>query len=228
MKLNCQYIAHAAGVIKDIKYSNSQEALKQSYNFGYKFIEIDISLTNDGQLVLIHDWYKTRKSLFNKKGIISKKYFLQDKMIANLTPMSLDMALKWLESHPEIYFISDAKNTQICKILEYINKFFPQIKNRFIPQIYQFDEYQSVKKLGYHNIILILYKLSNNQQEIIKFAKQHPLVAISLSQKEAQINFAILLQKIPVDIIVYTVNQISEVNSLKKLGINKFFTDILR
>jgi glycerophosphoryl diester phosphodiesterase len=228
MKINCQYISHAAGEINSIKYSNSAEALQQSYELGYKFIEIDISLTSDNEFVLIHDWYKTRKYLFNKKGTTSKKHFLKDKMIKGLTPMSLDMALIWLENHPDVYFISDVKNTNISKVLKYINIFFPQIKKRFIPQIYAFNEYSIVKKLGYSEIILILYKLTNSYTEIIKFVETNPLLAISLSKAEAYSNLAISLQKIPVDIIVYTINNITETRELNKLGINKFFTDSLR
>ena len=227
MQICCQYIAHAGGKIKNTKYSNSLEALNNSKRLGYQFIEIDISVTNDNKLVLIHDWYKTRKKLQSKAGIISEKTFLKNKMVNDLTPINLGNALDWLKNNPHIYFISDTKNIDIISVLKYVNEFYPQIKERFIPQIYFFDEYKKVKELGYNNIILILYKLKSTNDQIIEFVKNHKFLAISLSKKEAKTNLRNKLQAIGQKILVYTVNKTSEIKYFRQLGIETFFTDNL-
>jgi glycerophosphoryl diester phosphodiesterase len=49
-------IAHAGGHIYGYKYTNSLEALENSYNNGFRFIELDFDWTQDNQIVLIHDW----------------------------------------------------------------------------------------------------------------------------------------------------------------------------
>ena len=49
-------IAHAAGEIRGLAYSNSLEALDSSYGRGYRHMEMDFSWTTDGNLVLLHDW----------------------------------------------------------------------------------------------------------------------------------------------------------------------------
>ena len=227
MQIHCQYIAHAGGKIKNTKYSNSLEALNNSNKLGYQFIEIDISITNDNKLVLIHDWYKTRKKLFSKIGIVSEKTFLKDKMVNKLTPINLDTALSWLKNHPNIYFISDTKNIDIISVLKYVNQFHAQIKERFIPQIYFFDEYKKAKQLGYNDIILILYKLKNTNDEIIEFVKNHELLAISLSKKEAQTKLRNKLQEMDKKLLIYTANDPSEIKHFRELGIETFFTDNL-
>ena len=222
-----KYIAHACGGINNITYSNSLEAIEQSYNLGYKFIEIDISKTNDGKYVLLHDWYNTRDKLFGKKGMISENTFLNSSMVNNLTQMNLDMVLKWLSGRKNIYLVSDTKNVEILEILEYINKFYPDLKQRIIPQIYFFEEYKKVLDMGYDHIILALYKLNNTKKEIINFISKNKLMAVSLSKKMVQDGLAFEIKKLGVDPIVYTVNDKQEEKNLQKLGVDTFFTDFL-
>ena len=50
------FIAHACGGIDGIPYTNSYDALTANYNKGHRVFEADISLTNDGHAVLVHDW----------------------------------------------------------------------------------------------------------------------------------------------------------------------------
>lgn len=222
-----KYIAHACGGINNITYSNSLEAIEQSYNLGYHFIEVDISQTNDGKFVLLHDWYKTRYQLFGKRGVVSERSFFKDKMVNNLTQMNLDMLLKWLQEHKNIFIISDTKNIAVIKILAYINKVYPDIKQRIIPQIYFFHEYKQVIDLGYDNIIFALYKLKNTEEEIIDFISKHKLVAVSLDKKRAQQGLAFKIKNLGVSPIVHTINDLNTEKLFRKLGVDTFFTDFL-
>lgn len=58
-------IAHAGGIIKGVMYTNSLEAINNSYNKGFRYIELDFNWTNDGELVLIHDWDDEFAELFD-------------------------------------------------------------------------------------------------------------------------------------------------------------------
>ena len=53
---NINLIAHAGGEIDGFIYTNSLEAIKQSINLGYNFIEIDLHLTSDGFFFGFHDF----------------------------------------------------------------------------------------------------------------------------------------------------------------------------
>lgn len=48
------FIAHAGGEIDGFSYTNSVEAVINSINNEFKYIELDISLTTDSQLVCMH------------------------------------------------------------------------------------------------------------------------------------------------------------------------------
>ena len=59
---NKYYIAHAGGGINGHVYTNCKEALIQSLERGYQFIELDFCLTSDRHLVCAHG-----ASVFNEK-----------------------------------------------------------------------------------------------------------------------------------------------------------------
>lgn len=221
------YIAHACGGIDGTTYTNSLEALEQSYRLKYKYIEIDISETHDGKFVLIHDWQETQKKLFGKTGITSEKELLSSKMIKGFTPLNLDMSLKWLAEHHDVFFISDTKNVSSIKIFQYVAKYYPELINRFIPQIYSFAEYDKALELGYQNIVLTLYRLQDSDNEIINFISTHKLLAVSMGKEKADQRFAFKIKKLGVKTIAFTINEMQEQKTYEKLGIDVFFTDFL-
>ena len=47
------FIAHAAGGIENYTYTNSKEALLNAIENGYKYIELDLYLTTDSQVVCL-------------------------------------------------------------------------------------------------------------------------------------------------------------------------------
>lgn len=49
------YISHAGGQVDSLTYLNCEEGLQQSIERGYKYIEFDLCLTEDSQLVFTHD-----------------------------------------------------------------------------------------------------------------------------------------------------------------------------
>lgn len=61
------YIAHALGGIDGQTYTNSKEAIENSYNKGVRLFEVDVKLTSDNKLVCVHGWSK--KDYEEKLGI---------------------------------------------------------------------------------------------------------------------------------------------------------------
>ena len=67
------YIMHALGGMEEkYTYTNSIDALKETYNEGYRLFEVDISFTSDNQLVCAHSSNGTGLK-DNQKNIWSKK-----------------------------------------------------------------------------------------------------------------------------------------------------------
>ncbi len=59
-------IAHAGGIGNQRTDTNSLEALDASVGRGHTAIEVDLSWTTDGRLVLLHDWDETLTGLFGR------------------------------------------------------------------------------------------------------------------------------------------------------------------
>lgn len=53
-----KYLAHALGGIDGQTYTNSKEAIENSYNKGVRLFEVDVKLTSDNKLVCVHGWSK--------------------------------------------------------------------------------------------------------------------------------------------------------------------------
>ncbi len=60
----------------------------------------------------------------------------------------MDRLAEILQQHPQVSVITDTKEDNLA-ILTYIQKNYPQIVAQVIPQIYQYEEYDAVKALGY-------------------------------------------------------------------------------
>lgn len=180
-----QYIAHAAGEASWYRYTNSLEALDNSYGKNFRYFEIDLETTKDGKIVLLHDWdysmkhfYKTEEKIYTLEEF--KKLTLRD----NLTKMTWDDLAAWMKEHPSAYIITDVKRDPL-KMLKKISELNPELKNQIIPQIYYFSQYSTVKKLGFTKIILTLYASNYYDWQIMYFTKSHPLWAVAMPATKA-------------------------------------------
>src|SRR5690606_19320291 len=69
-------VAHAGGAIYGFKLTNSLEALEESYENGFKLIEMDFEWTSDGKVVAIHDWGPMVERLFmTEERVLSHEEF---------------------------------------------------------------------------------------------------------------------------------------------------------
>ncbi|MBW0145463.1 hypothetical protein [Sphingomicrobium clamense] len=71
----------------------------------------------------------------------------------NVSDLTLSQLLEWLAQHPDIRIVTDMKSgNQGLQNLP---------RDQFIPQIYELDEYDQVKRLGFRDIILTAYKMDS-------------------------------------------------------------------
>ena len=95
-------IAHAGGEVGGRVGQNSLEALNRNYAKGHRYFEIDFCWTSDNRLVLIHDWERSFRELFDGAKDIEKpslERFKSMKMKHGMTQMSLASLLLWLSKH---------------------------------------------------------------------------------------------------------------------------------
>lgn len=218
-------VAHAGGAIYGFRYTNSLEAIEESYNNGFRFIELDFEWTKDDKVVIIHDWDLMIQRLFKiESGILTLREFKDAKVFQNLTLMDLDDLVSWLEKRDDVYIITDAKKDNL-KFLGLIEEKYKHIQHQIIPQIYSFGEYPSVGEMGYNNIILTLYGLQNNNDEIIDFIRNNPVFAVTMPIERGFTDLPARLKEIDTPTYVHTVNDLYIFEELSENGVFGIYTD---
>ena len=223
-------IAHAGGGFNGQNYSNSIEALNLNYAKGFRTFEIDFSWTSDSQLVCLHDWDKRFEKIFGFKTKQALNYNQFQTLLNNtniLHPCSLDTLELWLIEHPDVKIITDVKYNNIKAITKIIKQ-YPHLVNRLIPQFYQPEEYAILKKLGFKQLIWILYQYQGKLSSVVEHVKNMDLLAISMRESQAKKKFAKQLIVNGENIFVYTINKQKTLEKLvKKHHVSGIYTDFL-
>ena len=109
------YFAHALGGIDGYTYTNSAEALENSYASGFRLFEADFSLTSDGKAVLSHGFgerdYLLRLGLENLKGenAYTPTYdeFMAFSIMGKFTPMGAHDLYLFMKEHNDMFLLVD-------------------------------------------------------------------------------------------------------------------------
>lgn len=227
-----RYIIHAAGTIDDISGTNSLQALERAYAAGNRTIEIDFNFTSDGYLACFHDrsawwwWYPE----FQQDGLVpTLSEFLQMKSYGKYTTMWLDSLVRYMKEHPDLYIVTDVKDDNILAA-QVIARYFPEMLDRFIVQIYAPEQYDIVSELGYSYIIYTLYQTSweniMNPEYLADYAETHTLLGytfnVELLEYEA---FRKNIQNAGIPYYTHTVNELDEQKECFDFGVQGIYTD---
>ncbi len=224
-------IAHAWWIYKWKTYTNSINALEKNKN-NYNLFEIDFSWTSDNKMVCIHDWERWFKTNFWKDlnwYIPNYKEFLlyveNNKLYKNC---NLENLINWLTNNPNKYIVTDIKSNNI-EWLKYITEKYPNYINRFIPQIYQPENYDIIKQLWYNKIIWTLYKYWKDNDSVITNIKNlnMDLYAITMPIKKVEEWLWIQINNLWIKTYSHTINSEDEFNKIQKLWIDEIYTDSL-
>ncbi len=220
------YIAHAGGAINGLEYTNSLEAVQKSYNDGFRLIEVDLFLTSDNQLVLLHQTPKVLEDLYeNLPQKITLENFKKMHYKSGLTPLTFEELIQFMEKHRDLNIIAHPRGEY--EIYKIIAEKYPHYQNRIIPQIYYFFEYYPVLKLGYKKIILTLYENDYSDEILRKFLSHHKVNILTVPLKRISQGFIDKFKNTGVKIYTHPVNQISLKNQLFKMGVDGIYTSSL-
>lgn len=144
---NNYYIAHAAGAIDGNTYLNCKEALLQSLDNGYKYIELDLAMTADSTIVCAHDWEHFHKiavdCTINMANPLSEQEFQQSKILGKYTPLTLEKAIRIRKNHPYIIVTDKISEPQI------LNRYFVGDRSTIMVEAFTISDYEELKKAGY-------------------------------------------------------------------------------
>lgn len=225
------YILHAGGTTPDgITGSNSLEALNHSYDLGYRIMEIDFCWTEDNHLVCVHDWDAYYSHLVGRECVTIEEFEKMRYGTYGFTSMTLVDLIPWMKEHSDVIIVTDIKerSTEGAKL---IAEKYPDMLNRFWFQIYDTDDYNIIKELGFTNIILTVYQMSWEEKQdaksLVKFAQEHQLVGltypIELHNWIPDYTKTLLTANTP--LFVHTVNDDKVQEELFSLGVSGIYMD---
>lgn len=229
--IDYSYILHAGGITPNGAIgSNSIEAAENSYNKGYRVIEMDFCWTLDGELACVHDWGGYYGRMYGNRPLTSEEFEVARNSTYGFTSFTLEHLCEWLKEHKDVVIVTDIKENCV-KGARMIAEKYPELKDNFCIQMYDKSEYEELSNLGFNKIIWTLYQLSWNEKtdtkSIVSFAKAHKLEGITFAVELVDLvpNYVKKLKEANVPLFVHTVNDYNSQTKYLKMGITGIYTD---
>jgi len=175
-------VAHGGGTVEGYDTTNSIEAVMQSIAEGYELIELDFDFSQDGKIIMLHDWNRTATYYFGRvfDRRLEEKEFEKILINGKFHTLTFEKLKPILDEAPHVRIVTDVKGDNI-QLLTQIAENDPEYVARMIPQIYSYDQYNVVKALGYDDIILTLYAMPVIEyDELLQFTRQKDLYAVTV------------------------------------------------
>lgn len=219
------YVAHALGGIDNNSYTNSKEALENSYASGFRFFEVDLNFTSDNKLVLVHGWNKNDyvKHLgleYNEKNpIMDYETFMNIKIKGKYTPISFKHLVEFMINHKDMYVMIDIgskseKETKkiYTKIVEDAN-YDAKVLQRLIVDGHTTKMIETIKKI-YDFKLINLYWADNkdrekkiyNKEAFVKYCKDNSITSLSISTTNYTKELGYYMKKYGLIVYVFTIN----------------------
>lgn len=237
-------IAHAGGGIDGKTMTNSLEALELANDNGYKLIELDFQLTSDEVLVLKHDWDKTNAVIL-ELPVGEETIFVPDsntfktwKVYRKYTTMTAQDLIDWMKKHPDIYIVTDSKDTDEETIRKEFSQIVQLCKNdekllsRFVVQIYNDDMYDVVKDIyDFPNMLYTIYQIAEPTEDFFynlsDFCVSHDIKVVTIPKDYLWQPFIDILKESDLIVYTHTLNTITDLEHAINMKIDGVYTDFL-
>ena len=228
-------IVHAGGFLKTsngetVVYTNSYDALVNMYEQGNRFCEIDIRETADGVLICAHG---DESHLANGSDLPPNariEAFFSERLFGEFTPMTVEMLAAFMREHSDLTIITDAQGDNLL-ISRKLAEAWPDLKDRFIIQIYHESEYDPIRELGFQNLIYTLYRAEDEERnlwEIAHFAEKHELVGVTIQKEQFySVKNRIAMVHCGLPFMFHTVDDVAEIEGmLRKPYVAAVYTNL--
>lgn len=222
-------IAHAGGSLDGQTYTNSLEALDANADV-FDLIEIDLSWTADDRLVCLHDWDAPFLAL---GGVApADPLALADVMdraatSGGFTPCTLETLADWMRKKPEVRIVLDLKKGAL-EAYARIAEDYPDLRSRLVPQVYQPEDYATVRDLGFADVIWSLYQYSGDDPSILSWLGRMDLLGLAMPGDRLKTGLARRARDVTgVLTWTHTINTLAELDQALQAGAAEVFTDDL-
>lgn len=225
-------VRHAMGGYGGTIYSNHEKALKKSIEKGFKFIEVDMILTNDDKLVMSHGWDKysckyngIKYSKKNKTNMTYKK-FIKLKMHGKYNTMDANQFSEYVLNNKDILWELDLRTlnyTQSVKTAKAIIRTFNNDNNvldKFLVQVGSEEMYKGINEVynfKHYQYIIHDYELGNSEN-VIEFCTKKGIESIAVKKDYMNDNLVKLIKDNGLKILCYTIDNTQEARDMLSMG----------
>jgi len=204
---------------------NSFEAFNSVVSMGYKYIETDLRMTLDGEVIAFHD--SNLKRLFNLDLEVRDLTYNEISKLFKNQKCNLLTLEDTLKDFPEIYFNIDLKTKEVIKdsidIVADLNAFervcFASFHSSHTKKVLQYN-HSAIVSMGMKDVAF--YKFFNIYNKNIK------VIQIPLRWKGIKVLSKNLIKKAQEKnllVHVWTINDKKTINYLIDIGVNGIVTD---
>ena len=235
-------IAHAAGGFLEQQadgqrvqhtYTNAREPFVESYNKGFRVIEMDFQMSKDGVLCALHGWK-------DFGGKMNSDEFAKVKVDGQYTTMTMEDVLRGLSVNRDLYLVTDMKSYKWSdkKVKKRYREIYDmaveyggeQLADRIIPQIYEQSEYDIIKEVyNWSSIIYTLYKAGEvTNEEVVSFVEEKDdIPVVTVPQGRVSLEFSELLHDAGKMVYTHTINDTDNLYEWMNKGVDGFYTDTM-
>jgi glycerophosphoryl diester phosphodiesterase len=217
-------IAHAAGSLRGLSYTNSLEALEHHYGRGVRWFELDFSRDAHGAWWAVHEWSEVRQRLGIPLDPGGRGLPERQPPGGAFQLASLERVLGWFGDHPDARLVTDTKDDSRA-LLRGLEAAPPGLRARIHPQVYWISEYPLARAGGFGAPIFTTYRTRYPWWIIARFARRSPLLAVTVTRDEAAEACRALSGQVP--LLTHTINDPAEAARLAAAGIAGVYTDDL-
>lgn len=227
------FIAHALGGIQGNTYTNSKEAFEYNYQRGFRWFEVDLTLTKDKRLICFHTNHEKHLGLDEPISFFNLKEALSFQYKGKYPLMAFSELLSLVSQRKDVYIITDTKEINrsiLFALYQEVNKVDPALKDKIIVQFYHLDEIpllQSYEKRKgpWASLIWTLYNTRFNPYKVYQGVIKYSLPIITIHKDRFFKQFADTLHLLGSKVFVHTLNDSEEISQFLDQGVNGIYTD---
>lgn len=229
-------VIHALGAIEGKAYTNSKEALENSFSEGNRVFECDMILTADQRLVACHDWGLNMQEGISEDNIPTKEVFMNTKIYGKYTPLSIDEIVLFMKENKDVYIVTDTKAAEgdyySIEFQEVVNAArayeCEEVLDRFIIQIYHAYMYGDIQKIyPFKNVIYTLYEEGykgdpKEMEDYAQFCRLNQIDVITMREDYYTDELNSICQDYSVQLFVHTVNDVNRKEYFSERGVGVY------
>lgn len=168
------WIAHGGGIGAFV-YCNSKEAVLDALQRGFRYIELDLHFTTDGELVAAHDWVRLRQIIGDAGAAdtpMSKSEIMRFKENWRQTPLFAEDIRQLMQDYPNMVLVTDK-----CQDFKRLSKELPYQQRMIVEASGCYNCLQAMRN-GFFNVALSAWSAND-----LRLARRYKLPGVVLSAK---------------------------------------------